>query len=122
MQLALLINEEGFANMTMEDVNELIDCHSKPLNEQDLEAMTKSTNEKEKKETQEQADETVEQSGWSLECLAKLFGQINKVKECPQEWDDDTVQSVQFCNKFDELMTPYKIILTGKRARDSNFT
>ena len=46
VQLASLISEEGFADMTTEDVDQLIDCHSKLLNKQDLEAMTKSASKK----------------------------------------------------------------------------
>ena len=118
MQLASLINKEKFADMTTEDEDELIDCHSEPLNEQDLEAMTKSASKKEEKESHEQA---VEQSRWLLKRLVELFGLINKVKERSQECYDGMVWSVQLCIKADELMNPYKMILIGKRGRDSNF-
>ena len=80
VQLASRISEKGFADMTIEKGDELIDCHSKPLNKQDLEAMTKSASKKEEDETQKLANETVEPSGLSLECLAELFGLINYVK------------------------------------------
>ena len=117
VQLASLISEEGFADMTTEDVDELIGCHSEPLSKQDLEVMTKSASGKKEEETQEQADETVEQSRWSLEHLAELFGLINKVKERSQEWDDDMVRSVQFCNKADELMTLCKMIFDRQKRQ-----
>ncbi|XP_064100910.1 tigger transposable element-derived protein 1-like [Macrobrachium nipponense] len=65
VRLARIIRDEGFINMTEEDINSLIDAHSDPLTDEDLE-MTKSASEVESKEEQ---GEEIGERGLTLENL-----------------------------------------------------
>ncbi|KAK7086119.1 hypothetical protein SK128_024982 [Halocaridina rubra] len=56
--------------MTHEDVNELIDCHSQPLTDEDLDEITKSASEEE--EELEESHEPIEEPGLALERLAAI--------------------------------------------------
>ncbi|XP_064103355.1 tigger transposable element-derived protein 1-like [Macrobrachium nipponense] len=47
VRLAQLVANEGFSDMTAEDLNSLIDCHSEPLTNEDLVEMTRSASEEE---------------------------------------------------------------------------
>lgn len=109
VQLAAIIGGDGFGDMTTEDVDELLDCHSQPLTDADLEDLTKSASEEEN-EPQEETQEVVEETGLTLERLAKLCNLAKELKELSQEWDEDMVRSLQFCNKIDEDMTPYRML------------
>ena len=76
-KLAAFLGGEGFNDMTLEDVNELIDCQSQPLTDEDLEEMTKSVSDEEE-EQQHQAHDEVEELGLTLEHLAPMY---NMAKE-----------------------------------------
>ncbi|KAG2469041.1 HIF3A factor, partial [Polypterus senegalus] len=39
------------------------------------------------------------------------------LQEWSQEWDDDMVRSVQFCNKVDDVMTAYKLLFDRKKKQ-----
>ncbi|KAG2466594.1 IPO11 protein, partial [Polypterus senegalus] len=39
------------------------------------------------------------------------------LQERSQEWDDDMVRSVQFCNKVDDVMTTYKLLFDRKKKQ-----
>ncbi|KAG2467852.1 DCBD2 protein, partial [Polypterus senegalus] len=46
------------------------------------------------------------------------FGVEDKdLQERSQEWDDDIVRSVQFCNKVDDVMTAYKLLFDRKKKQ-----
>ena len=47
VRLARLVATEGFSDMTTEDVNTLIECHSEPLTDEDLVERTRSVSEEE---------------------------------------------------------------------------
>ena len=47
MGLARLVAIEGFSGMTAEEVNTLINCHSNPLTDEDIEEMTRLASEEE---------------------------------------------------------------------------
>ena len=66
-RLACIIMDEGFFNMTEEDVNGHNDCHSEPLTDEDLLEMTKSAGEE--KNEKEQDQEEIEKRGLTLENL-----------------------------------------------------
>ncbi|XP_070401469.1 tigger transposable element-derived protein 1-like [Nothobranchius furzeri] len=116
VQLAAIIGGDGFGDMTTEDVNELLDCHSEPLTDADLEDLTKSASEEED-EPQEGAQEVVEETGLTLERLAKLCNLAKELKELSQEWDEDMVRSLQLCNKIDENIAPYRMLLDQKKKQ-----
>ncbi|XP_064106779.1 tigger transposable element-derived protein 1-like [Macrobrachium nipponense] len=111
VQLASIIGGDGFGDMTTEDVDELLDRHSQPL-----EDLTKSASD-EDSETQEETQEIVEETGLTLELLAKLCNLAKELKELSQEWDEDMVRSLQFCNKIDEHMTPYRMLFEQKKKQ-----
>ena len=70
VKLAKLLGGDGFSDMTTEDVNNLIDAHSKPLTDDDLTEMTKSASEEE--EDPDNPAEVEEEVGLTLERLADL--------------------------------------------------
>ncbi|KAK7081185.1 hypothetical protein SK128_010233 [Halocaridina rubra] len=74
--------------MTHEDDNEVIDCHSQPLTDEDLEEMTKSASEEEE-EQQQQAHNEVEEPGLTLEWLAAMYNMVKELIQLLQEYDDD---------------------------------
>ncbi|KAK7081183.1 hypothetical protein SK128_010231 [Halocaridina rubra] len=90
-------------------MNELTDCHSQPLIDEDLEEMTKSTSEEEAEEQPEETHEKVEEPGLTLERLAAMYERVKAV-QLSQERDDNMVRSVTLCNLLDDAMTPYKTI------------
>ena len=102
--------------MTSDDVNDLIDCHSQPLTDEDLMEMTKSASEEEEGEQEQAEDEEVEQAGLSLERLATMCNIAKDLQEKTQDWDD-MVRSVHFCNLIDGAMTIYRNIFTVKKKQ-----
>ncbi|KAK7081808.1 hypothetical protein SK128_025337, partial [Halocaridina rubra] len=40
-----------------------------------------------------------------------------ELQQLSQEWDDDMVRSVHFCNTIDDAMTPYKTIFAQKKKQ-----
>ncbi|CAI9719907.1 Hypothetical predicted protein [Octopus vulgaris] len=70
--------------MTTGDIDVLLDCYSQPLTNADLKDLTKSASEEE-----EETEEVVDQTGLTLEQLAKLCNLAKELKEGSQEWDDD---------------------------------
>ena len=57
VRLARLVATEGFSDMTTEEVNTLIDCHSNPLTDENLQEMTRSASEEEKEPANDKGDE-----------------------------------------------------------------
>ncbi|CAI9735633.1 Hypothetical predicted protein [Octopus vulgaris] len=51
----------------------------------------KSKEEEEEEETQQETEEVVDQTGLTLERLARLCNLAKELKEGSQEWDDDMV-------------------------------
>ncbi|KAK7080879.1 hypothetical protein SK128_008337 [Halocaridina rubra] len=78
--------------MTPEDVNELIDCHSLPLTDEDLDEMTKSASEEE--EELEESHEKIEEPGLTLECLAAMYENFKALQQLSHEYDDNMVRLV----------------------------
>ncbi|CAI9740991.1 Hypothetical predicted protein [Octopus vulgaris] len=66
---------------------------------------------------QQESEEIVDQTGLTLERLAKLCNLAKELKEGSKKWDDDMVHSVQFCNKVDEVMNPYKMLFERKKKQ-----
>ncbi|XP_051784731.1 tigger transposable element-derived protein 1-like [Erpetoichthys calabaricus] len=93
VQLAAILGGEGFADMTTDDVNELLDCHSQPLTDEDLEELMKSASEEEEEEEQQETEEVVSPTGLTLERLAEICRLAKDLQEQSQEWDDDMVRS-----------------------------
>ncbi|XP_066962141.1 tigger transposable element-derived protein 1-like [Macrobrachium rosenbergii] len=116
VQLAAILGGEVFADMTTGNVDELLDCHSQPLTDEDLEELTKSASEEEE-EAAQQETEVVSQTGLTLERLARLCNLAKELQERWQEWDDDTIRSVQFCNMVNDVMAPYKMLFDRKKKQ-----
>ena len=58
------------------------------------------------------------QTDVTSEQLAHVINLARRLKENSKKWDDDVDRSVQFCNKIDELMNQYQLLLNQKeRAR-----
>lgn len=84
VQLAAMLRGEGFADMTTNDVSELLDYHSQLLTNEDLEEFTKSAS-KEEDEEQEDMEEDVFPTGLTLERLAKICKLAKQLQKRSQE-------------------------------------
>ena len=69
VRLAYIIRDEGFIDMTKEDINSLIHCHSEPLTDEELLEMIKSVS---NEENEEEQDKEIEKRGLTLENLQQL--------------------------------------------------
>ena len=121
VRLARLVATEGFSDMTSEDVNSLIECHSTPPTDEDLVDLTKSASEEEE-EAADNGDEE-EECGLTLENLQELFNMVHDVKKKAQEIDDNMVRAIEFCNRIDGDMELYKsifVLCAPKTCRSSS--
>ena len=85
VKLARLLGGKGFSDMTSDDVNDLIDCHSQPLTDEDLMEMTKSASEEEEGEQEQAEDEEVEEAGLTVERLATMCNIAKDLEEKSQD-------------------------------------
>ncbi|XP_064111282.1 tigger transposable element-derived protein 1-like [Macrobrachium nipponense] len=102
VRLAHIIRDEGFVDMTEEDINGLIDAHSDPLIDEDLLEMTKSASEE---ESDEEQDEEIEEHGLTLENLQQLCNMARAMQRFAQDIDDNLVRAVKFSNRVDGVMS-----------------
>ncbi|XP_061433688.1 uncharacterized protein LOC133359240 isoform X2 [Lethenteron reissneri] len=114
VRLARIIRDEGFVDMTEEDVNGLIDAHSDPLTDEDLLEMMKSASEE---ESEEEQDEEIEERGLTLENLQQLCNMARAMQRFAQDIDDNMVRAVEFSNRVDGVMSLYKGILQQKKKQ-----
>ncbi|XP_064109056.1 tigger transposable element-derived protein 1-like [Macrobrachium nipponense] len=98
VRLARLVANEGFSDMTAEDVDSLIDCHSEPLTYEDLVEMTRSASEEEEEAAD---DDEPEQRGLTLENLQELCNMARAMQQRAQEIDDNMVRAIKFSNRID---------------------
>ena len=115
MRLVLLVATEGFSDMTTEAVNTLIDCHSNPLTDEDLEEMSRSPSEQEEEPASDKVDE-VEERGLNRKNLQDLFNMARSLQQRAQEIDDNMVRAVEFSNGIDDVMAVYKSIFIQKKS------
>ena len=113
VKLARRLQKDGFDDMTSEDVNGLIECHSEPLTDEDLVEMTKSASEEEDDENPQ--EEEIEERGLTLEGLQDMCNVAKDLQRRAQEMDDDMTRAVHFSNLIDGAMTAYKKILAQKK-------
>ncbi|XP_064116376.1 tigger transposable element-derived protein 1-like [Macrobrachium nipponense] len=81
VSLARLVANEGFSDMTAEDINSLIECHSEPLVNEDLVEMTRSASEEEEEAADDGDGDKPVQRGLTLHNLqesATWHGLCNK--------------------------------------------
>lgn len=114
VRLARLLATEGFSDMTSEDVNRLIECHSEPLTDEDLVGMTTSASEEEEERAEEE-DEEVEERGLTLQNLQELCNIARTLQQKAQEIDDNMVRAVEFSNRIEGVMALYKSIFAQKK-------
>ncbi|XP_068241071.1 tigger transposable element-derived protein 1-like [Palaemon carinicauda] len=95
--LARLVQTEGFSDMTADEINNLIDCRSIPLTEEDLQEMTKSASEEEDESASDEGDEA-EEGGLTLHNLQDLFNVAKDLQKRAKEMDDNMVRAVEFSN------------------------
>ncbi|XP_067133880.1 tigger transposable element-derived protein 1-like [Centruroides vittatus] len=72
VRLARLVANEGFSDMTTEEVNTLIECHSIPLTDEELVEMTRSVSEEEEEVSDNGDDNEAEERGLTLENLQEF--------------------------------------------------
>lgn len=114
VRLAHIIRNEGFVDMTEEDISALIDCHSDPLTDEDLLEMTKSASEE---ENEEEDEEETEKRGLTLENLQQLCNMARAMQQFAQDIDDNMVRAVEFSNRVDGVMSLYRGILMEKKKQ-----
>ena len=118
VRLARLVGTEGFSDMTADEVNNLIECHSNPLTDEDLEEMTRSASEEEEESASDEGDQA-EERGLTLHNLQDLFNIAKGLQKRAQEVDDNMVRAVEFSNRIDDVMAVYKSIFVQKKKQRS---
>lgn len=111
----MLRTNEGFSDMTADDVNGLLDCHSETLTEEELVQMTKSASEVEGELTEEEKED--EESGLTLANLHGLCAMGLAIQQRAHEIDDDMVRAVEFSNRIEAIIQTYKDILAQKKKQ-----
>ena len=119
VRLARIIRYEGFVDMTKEDINGLIDCHSEPLTNEELFEMTKSVSNEENKKAQ--VKEEIEERSLTSKNLQQLCNMANTMQRFAQNIDDNMVRAVEFSNRVDGVMSLYCGILLQKKNNDKNY-
>ncbi|KAM9385675.1 tigger transposable element-derived protein 1-like [Pholidichthys leucotaenia] len=114
VRLARLVATEGFSDMTTEDVNTLIECHSEPLTDEDLVEMTRSASEEEEEAAD---DDEAEERGLTLDNLQELCNMTRALQQRAQEIDDNMVRAVEFSNRIDGVMALFKGIFAQKKKQ-----
>ncbi|KAM9364931.1 tigger transposable element-derived protein 1-like [Pholidichthys leucotaenia] len=118
VRLARLVATEGFSDMTTEDVNTLIECHSEPLTDEDLIEMTRSASEEEEEAAAAAGDDDeAEERGLTLDNLQELCNMARALQQRAQEIDDNMVRAVEFSNRIDGVMALYKGIFAQKKKQ-----
>ncbi|XP_064103313.1 tigger transposable element-derived protein 1-like [Macrobrachium nipponense] len=117
VRLAQLIANEGFSDMTAEDVNSLIECHSEPLTDEVLVEMTRSVSEEEEEAADDGDDDQPEQRGLTLENLQELCNMARAMQQRAQEIDDIMVRAIEFSNHIDGDMALYKGIFAQMKKQ-----
>ncbi|XP_064104045.1 tigger transposable element-derived protein 1-like [Macrobrachium nipponense] len=117
VRLARLVANEGFTDMTAEDINSLIDCHSEPLTNEDLVEMIRSASEEEEEAADDGDDDEPEQRGLTLENLQELCNMARAMQQRAQEIDDNMVRAIEFSNRIDGVMALYKGIFAQMKKQ-----
>lgn len=118
VRLARLVGTEGFSDMTADEVNNLIECHSNPLTDEDLEEMTRSASEEEEESASDEGDQA-EERGLTLHNLQDLFNIAKGLQKRAEEVDDNVIRAVEFSNRIDDVMAVYKSIFVQKKKQRS---
>ncbi|XP_068506439.1 tigger transposable element-derived protein 1 isoform X9 [Syngnathus scovelli] len=119
VRVARLVATEGFSNMTTEDVPTLIDCHLKPLTDEELIEMTRSMSKKEEEVAGDSDDNEAEERGLTLANLQELCNIAQTLQQRAQEIDDMVI-AVEFSNRIDGVMELYKKIFALKKKTTLN--
>ncbi|XP_067132450.1 tigger transposable element-derived protein 1-like [Centruroides vittatus] len=119
VRLARLVANEGFSNMTKEEVNTLIECHSNLLTDEELIEMTRSASEEEEEVSDDGDDNEAEERGLTLENLQELCNIARTLQQRAQEIDDNMVRAIEFSNRIDGVMALYKGIFAQKKKQRS---
>ena len=64
-------------------------------------------------------DEDIEERGLSLHNMQEMFNVAKLLQQRAQEFDDNMVRAVEFCNRIDEVMATYKAIFVQKKKQRS---
>ncbi|XP_061680365.1 tigger transposable element-derived protein 1-like [Syngnathoides biaculeatus] len=113
LRLARVMWNEGFVDMSEEDVGALVDCHSDPLTDGDLLEMTKAASEEENSED----DEETEKRGLTVENLEQLCDMAREMQQFAQDADDNTARAADFRNRVDGVTSLYRRILEQKKRQ-----
>ena len=105
VRLARMLGGEGFADMTREDVNELLDAHTDPVDDEDL--VEQFTSERVEEEEQDIPEEQ-EEAGLTLERLSQVMRTVKEVQNLMSEWDPQMTRALRFQNALDGALEPYK--------------
>ena len=115
VKLAQMLSNETFKDMTTEDVTSLIDCHSsETLTDEDLLEMTKSASEEEEEAAD---DDEGQHHGLSLNNLQELCNIARTLQQKAKDIDENMVRAIEFCNRIDGVMEPYKGIFAQMKKQ-----
>ncbi|XP_015921938.1 tigger transposable element-derived protein 1-like [Parasteatoda tepidariorum] len=113
-RLAHIIRNEGFVDMTKEDISALIDCHSDQLTDEDLLEMTKFESEE---ENEEEDEEETDKRGLTQENLQQLCNMARAMQRFAQDIDHDMVRAVEFSNCVEGVLSLHREILKEKKKQ-----
>lgn len=116
VRLARLLGGEGFADMTRDDVEELLETYSDPLTDEDLVEMIKSSSD-EGEEEQPEVPGGQEEDGLTLERLSQVVTTIEEVQDVIGEWDPQMRRALRFRNTLDGAMKPYRSLLAHMKRQ-----
>nr|XP_032836090.1 tigger transposable element-derived protein 1-like [Petromyzon marinus] len=118
VNLAKQLGGDGFNDMTLDDINALIDAHSQPLTDEDLAEMTKPPSEDDGEEEEEDTSvDKEEEDGLTLDRLATMVRMATERQRAAQEWDPLMFRSLQFSNIIKGGMSVYKNLLAQKKKQ-----
>uniref|UniRef100_A0A3P9IA29 DDE-1 domain-containing protein n=1 Tax=Oryzias latipes TaxID=8090 RepID=A0A3P9IA29_ORYLA len=113
VNLAKQLGGDCFNDMSLDDVNALIDADAHPLTNADLAEMTKPQSDDEREEEEEDTSVAKdEEEGLTLGRLATMVRMATELQRVAQEWDPLMSRSLQFSNINDGGISIRKLPIT----------
>ncbi|XP_064106772.1 tigger transposable element-derived protein 1-like [Macrobrachium nipponense] len=106
VKLAKILGGEGFDDITKDEVGTLIDTHSEPVTDKDLEEMTDSVIDDDE-DSAASGNEGDEDGGLTLDFLNNYIRLFKEAKEIILEWDPCLERALMFVNSINGALSPY---------------
>ncbi|XP_051787129.1 tigger transposable element-derived protein 1-like [Erpetoichthys calabaricus] len=116
-ELAMLAKEAGFNHIDEEGIRELIESHSAPLSNEELEEMDRLSFQEENVDDDEEAKK---ETKFSIPVLRKLFEYINAAEELVMQHDPLCDRAMTFGSTIREAANCYRVLLDTKLKRSKH--